>query len=565
MGFLQKAITLLFLLLLLSQTISIYSSSVVKSWCSKMPYPQPCEHFLTRNPKQTPLKRRSHFLRASMQVALESAQLARTHTYSLGSGCHDEREKAAWADCLKLYEHTVHHLNRTINRRCTQDDMQTWLSAALTNLQTCGTGFVELGISDNVLPLMSNNVSKLISNTLSANYVPYTTPNYTNEFPTWVRPSDRKLLQSSPMLSTANIMVAQDGSGNYKTINEAVTAALMRSDTTRFIIYIKAGTYEENVEVGSKLENIAFVGDGIGKTIITGSKSNAGGFTTFNSATVAVDGDGFIAQDITFRNTAGSANHQAVALRSSSDLSVFYRCGFEGYQDTLFVHSKRQFYKECDIYGTTDFIFGNAAVVFHNCNIYVRNPPNKVNTITAQGRTDPNQNTGISILNCKVIADSELILVQSSMKTYLGRPWQKYSRTVFMMTYLDGLIDSAGWLEWDGDFALDTLYYGEYMNTGPGSSTTNRVTWAGYHVITSTTEASKFTIGNLIPGGTWLLATGMPNPSVGYNVPYTSVGYDAIYPSGGCKLLIGFSRGCNGYSLFQLFLLLSSFFFLLEI
>ncbi|KAJ6338026.1 hypothetical protein OIU76_007658 [Salix suchowensis] len=122
----------------------------------------------------------------------------------------------------------------------------------------------------------------------------------------------------------------------------------------------------------------------------------------------AVVGDNFIARDMTFRNTAGANNHQAVALRSGSDFSVFYKCSFEGYQDTLYVHSQRQFYRECDIYGTVDFIFGNAAVVFQNCNIYARNPPNKTNTITAQGRTDPNQNTGISIHNCRVTAASDL-------------------------------------------------------------------------------------------------------------------------------------------------------------
>ncbi|KAF8027917.1 hypothetical protein BT93_E0750 [Corymbia citriodora subsp. variegata] len=513
MGFHQKVMILLLLPLLLSQTISGYSSSEVKSWCGKMPFPQPCEYFLTHNPKQTPLNLKSDFLRASAQAALERAQLARANTYSLGPKCRNERERAAWADCLELYEHTVLRLNHTIDRQCTQDDAQTWLSTALTNLETCWAGFVELGVSDNVLPLMSNNVSELISNTLFANYVPYVTPNYTNEFPTWVRPGDRKLLQSSSAASKANIVVAQDGSGNYKTISEAVTAASKRFGTARYIIYIKAGTYNENVQVGSNLDNIMFVGDGIGKTIITGSKSVGGGSTTFNSATVAIVGDGFIAQGITFRNTAGAANHQAVALRSGSDLSVFYQCGFEGYQDTLYVYSNRQFYRECDIYGTVDFIFGNAAVVLQNCNIYPRNPPNKVNTITAQGRTDPNQNTGISIHNCKVTAASDLKSVQSSVKTYLGRPWQQYSRTVFMKTYLDSLINSAGWLEWDGNFALTTLYYGEYMNTGPGSSTANRVTWAGYHVITSATEASKFTVGNFIAGGSWLPATGVPYTS----------------------------------------------------
>lgn len=213
---------------------------------------------------------------------------------------------------------------------------------------------------------------------------------------------------------------------------------------------------------------------------------------------------------MTFRNTAGAQNNQAVAVRCGSDLSVFYRCSFEGYQDTLYVHSQRQFYRECDIYGTVDFIFGNAAVVFQNCNLYARNPPNKTNTLTAQGRTDPNQNTGISIHNCRVTAASDLKPVQSSVRTYLGRPWQKYSRTVFMKTYLDSLINPAGWMEWSGNFALSTLYYGEYMNTGPGSSTSNRVNWKGYHVITGASVASQFTVANFISGNSWLPATNVP-------------------------------------------------------
>lgn len=217
-----------------------------------------------------------------------------------------------------------------------------------------------------------------------------------------------------------------------------------------------------------------------------------------------------MAKDMTFRNTAGATSHQAVALRSGSDLSVFYRCSFEGYQDTLYVYSDRQFYRECNVYGTVDFIFGNAAVVFQSCNIYARNPPNKINTITAQGRSDPNQNTGISIHSCRVTAASGL---QSSVRTYLGRPWKAYSRTVFMKAYLGSLINPVGWLPWSGNFALKTLYYGEYMNTGPGSSTANRVSWPGFHVIKSAAEASKFTVGGFIAGGSWLPATGVPYTS----------------------------------------------------
>ncbi|KAL2337535.1 hypothetical protein Fmac_011981 [Flemingia macrophylla] len=496
---------------LLSTFVSCYSWNDVKHWCSQTPNPQPCEYFFTNNPTQQykPINDKSDFLKLSLQLAQERALKGHANTLLLGPKCRNPRETAAWADCVELYKQTIHKLNKTLdpNTKCSQIDTQTWLSTALTNLETCKAGFYELGVQDYVLPLMSNNVTKLLSNTLALNKVEYQEPSYKDGFPTWVKPGDRKLLQASSSASKANVVVAKDGSGKYTTVSAAINAA-PKSSSGRYVIYVKAGVYNEQVEI--KAENIMLVGDGIGKTIITGSQSVGGGTTTFRSATVAVVGDGFIALDITFRNTAGAANHQAVALRSGSDLSVFYRCSFEGYQDTLYVYSDRQFYRECDIYGTVDFIFGNAAVVFQNCNLYARNPPNKVNTITAQGRTDPNQNTGISIHNSKVTAASDLKASQSSVKTFLGRPWQQYSRTVFMKTYLDSLIDPTGWLEWSGNFALSTLYYGEYMNTGPGSSTTNRVKWSGYHVITSASEASKFTVGNFIAGNSWLPATSVP-------------------------------------------------------
>ncbi|KAL3604004.1 hypothetical protein D5086_004863 [Populus alba] len=424
-----------------------------------------------------------------MQLALDRAMQGKVNTFSLGSKCRNGLEKAAWEDCLELYEDTILWLSKTTSGQCTDYDAQTWLSTALTNLETCRTGFTEFGMTDFILPLMSNNVSKLISNTLAINKVPYSEPSYKAGFPSWVSPGDRKLLQSSSPASQANIVVATDGSGNVKTIKEAIDAASKRSGSGRYVIYVKAGIYNENVEVRKNAKNVMFVGDGIGKTIVTGSKSAGGGTTTFKSATF----DKFIARDMTFRNTAGAKNHQAVALRSGSDFSVFYKCSFEGYQDTLYVYSQRQFYRECDIYGTVDFIFGNAAVVFQNCNIYARSPPNKIITITAQGRTDPNQNTGISIHNCRVTAASDLKPVQGSVKTYLGRPWKQYSRTVFMKTFLDSLINPA-----------------EYMNTGPGSSTANRVNWKGYRVITSSTVASQFTVGSFISGNNWLPATNVP-------------------------------------------------------
>ncbi|KAL0739749.1 hypothetical protein Bca4012_081262 [Brassica carinata] len=394
-----------------------------------------------------------------MKLALDRAILAKSHASTLGPKCRDTREKAAWEDCLKLYDFTVSKINKTMdpNMKCSKTDAQTWLSTALTNLDTCEAGFIELGVTDFILPLMSNNVSNLICNTLAINKVPFNyTPPEKDGFPSWVKPGDRKLLQNSTPRD--NVVVAKDGSGNFRTIKEAINAA---SGSGRFVIYVKQGVY------------------------------------------TAV-GDGFIARGITFRNTAGANSGQAVALRSGSDLSVFYQCSFEGYQDTLYVHSNRQFYRDCDVYGTVDFMFGNAAAIFQNCNIFARRPPGSTNTITAQGRSDANQNTGIIIHNSRVTAASDLRPVLGSTKTYLGRPWRQYSRTVFIKTSLDSLIDPRGWLEWNGKFALTTLFYGEFQNTGPGALTSRRVTWPGFRVIRSATEALQFTVDSFIAGSSWI-------------------------------------------------------------
>ncbi|XWS19454.1 hypothetical protein CRYUN_Cryun31cG0017400 [Craigia yunnanensis] len=244
-------------------------------------------------------------------------------------------------------------------------------------------------------------------------------------------------------------------------------------------------------------------------TIITGSLNVVDGSTTFNSATVVAVGDGFMAQDI-LQNTAGPQKHQAVALRVGADQSVINHCQIDAYQDTLYTHSNRQFYRDSFITGTVDFIFGNAAVVFQNCKLVARKPmSSQSNMVTAQGRIDPNQNTGTSIQTCNIIASADLEPVKASIKSYLGRPWKEYSRIVVMQSYIGDHIDPSGWSVWSGDFALKTLYYGEYMNRGPGAGTSKRVKWLGYHVINSAAEAKKFTVAELIQGGSWLKSTGV--------------------------------------------------------
>ncbi|KAE9461691.1 hypothetical protein C3L33_06395, partial [Rhododendron williamsianum] len=328
-------------------------------------------------------------------------------------------------------------------------------------------------------------------------------------FPQWVTSRDRKLLEAPAKNIAYNVVVAADGSGNYKTVSAAVASAPNKGKT-RYVIYVKAGTYKENVKIASGKTNLMLVGDGMGSTIITGSLNVVDGSTTFNSATVAVVADGFIAQDIWFQNTAGPQKHQAVALRVGSDQSVINRCRIDAYQDTLYTISNRQFYRDCYIIGTVDFIFGNAAVVFQNCQIVSRRPMSgQFNTVTAQGRTDPNENTGTSIQSCNITASSDLQPVIGTIKSYLGRPWKEYAVTVVMQSYIGSLIDPIGWAPWSGDFALSTLYYGEYMNNGPGGGTSKQVNWVGYHVITSAAVAAKYTVAQLIQGGSWLQSTGI--------------------------------------------------------
>ncbi|OMO62853.1 hypothetical protein COLO4_32854 [Corchorus olitorius] len=276
----------------------------------------------------------------------------------------------------------------------------------------------------------------------------------------------RKLVEGDDgnhgILINDTVIVGRYDGDNFTTIGEAIAAAPNNTNPEDgyFVIYARQGYYPEYIVVPREKKNLMLIGEGKYKTVIAGNHNRVDGWTTFNSSTFVVNGERFVAVDVTFRNTAGPEKHQAVALRNSADFSTFYRCTFEGYQDTLYVHSLRQFYKECDIYGTVDFVFGNAAAVFQSCNFHVRKPlPEQKNTITAQGRTDPNQNTGISIQNCTIQATSDLASNLSTNLNFLGRPWKEYSRTVIMQTYIGKLISPPGWLEWNGTFGLETLYY----------------------------------------------------------------------------------------------------------
>lgn len=212
-----------------------------------------------------------------------------------------------------------------------------------------------------------------------------------------------------------------------------------------------------------------------------------------------------------FDNSAGPDGHQAVALRVQSDMSAFFNCRMNGYQDTLYVQANRQFYRNCVIAGTIDFIFGDSTTVIQNSLIIVRKPnDNQQNTVTAHGKKLERETTGLVIHNCKIIPEQKLFAQRFKIPTYLGRPWKMYSKTIVMESTLADFIQPAGWMPWAGDFALDTLYYAEYANRGPGADTRKRVTWKGYKVALSRNDALQFTVISFIQGHRWLKPLNVP-------------------------------------------------------
>ncbi|XP_040385555.1 pectinesterase-like [Oryza brachyantha] len=482
-------------------------------------------------------------LRAALRDTLGEAVGAVAAVAGLASLSNHAREEMAVRDCVELLGYSVDELGWALDamaepdvvaaaeetatsggaRRRAEDDLHAWLSAVLVNQDTCVEGFH--GTDGRLLRRVEDAVaqlSQLVTNLLAMHKrLRSITPQHhqhhhkngtdsgpSSELPPWVTDvDDEELARAKPgagrKAMRVDVVVAQDGSGRYRSVSEAVARAPSHSKR-RYVIYVKRGVYQENVEVRKKKTNIVIVGEGMGETVITGSRSMAGGWTTFRSATFAVSGAGFIARDVTIRNTAGPAAHQAVALRVDSDRSAFFRVAVEGHQDTLYAHSLRQFYRDCRVSGTVDFVFGNGVAVIQRTTIstLALAPGQTAGSVTAQGRRDPNQNTGFSLHNC---------VVEARFPTYLGRPWKPFSRVVVMESYLGAGVQAQGWMEWDGDAGGDlaTLFYGEYRNYGPGANVGGRVRWPGYHVIMDAAVAARFTVRRFIDGLAWLPSTGV--------------------------------------------------------
>ncbi|KAK4396794.1 Pectinesterase 2 [Sesamum angolense] len=390
-------------------------------------------------------------------------------------------------------------------------DIQAWLSAVLTFQQDCKDS-VENHVPSNVymgeIYKKMDYLSELGSNPLAlANRITGKSPTggrrllEQESFPDWVSASDRKLLQSTEI--KANAVVAKDGSGNFKTVSEAIGAAT----GSRFVIYVKAGTYNEKINTNK--DGITLIGDGstlpsLQQVAVWAKAALPPRICNFHNHRRRLHRQGYRLPE-----HGGSRSCTGCGADYSSDHSVL-QVQHRGYQDTLYAHSLRQFYRECDIYGTVDFIFGNAAAVFQSCTLVLRRPAGRRLQRDPGQRADPGQSTGFSVQNCKITVGSDFSPVKNSYNSFLGRPWKEYSRAVVMQSNIDGAISSRGWVEWPGTggSTYKTLYFAEYENMGPGAATSGRVKWPGFRVI-GTPEASKFTVANFISGNSWLPSTGV--------------------------------------------------------
>ena len=270
-----------------------------------------------------------------------------------------------------------------------------------------------------------------------------------------------------------DFVVAKDGSGQFKTVQEAINAVpdFRKKVTT---IYIKNGTYKEKLILPTSKTMVTFIGEDVKKTILTfddyAQKKNRFGeeVGTTGSSSFYIFGSDFTAENITFENSAGPVG-QAVAVRIEGDRVYFKNCRFLGNQDTLYTYGEnsRQYYKNCYIEGTVDFIFGWSTAYFDDCEIFC-----KQNGYVTAASTPEGARYGYVFRNCNITGSAP----ENSF--YLGRPWRPHAKTVFIQCKLGKQIKPEGWHNWDKPEAEKLTFYAEYKNTGPGANPKARVKWA---------------------------------------------------------------------------------------
>lgn len=297
------------------------------------------------------------------------------------------------------------------------------------------------------------------------------------------------LAAALPAALHAQTVVAADGSGQFRTVQQAVDAAPAHS-RTRLVIHIKPGAYQERVTVPPEKTFLTLQGDDPRTTVITAGVHagmpgpNGRPLITFGTPTVFIQANDFTAENLTFENSAGPRG-QALALTIMSDRGVFRNCRFLGYQDTLLAQAGRQYFDHCYIEGAVDFIFGGSAAWFEGCEIHV-----KANGYITAPNTPKDQHYGYVFNRSKITSEP-------NVQTFLSRPWRPYGYTAFLNTEMSEAVRAAGWNNWNDPNRARTARYSEYQNTGPGGDTRSRVPWA--HQLTDA-EARDLTLEAVLGG-----------------------------------------------------------------
>jgi pectinesterase len=299
------------------------------------------------------------------------------------------------------------------------------------------------------------------------------------------------LLAGATLRAGTNIAVAADGSGRFKSVQEAIMSVPSGTAANPVVIHIKSSNYHELIYVQREKTYFRLVGDDATNTVITfglyAGMTNLDGkpLGTFKTPTATIDADHFTADNITFENSAGPVG-QALALRVDGDHAAFHHCRFLGWQDTILLNRGRQYFSDCYIAGHVDFIFGAAAAWFENCQIHCLRP----GYITAAS-TPADQPYGFVFSHCSITGEP-------GVKTFLGRPWRIHASTVWLNCQMSEVVRPEGWFDWKKPESHATVRYGEFNSTGPGGNSSARVPWSRQ---LTAEEAGAMTVERVLGSG----------------------------------------------------------------
>ena len=287
---------------------------------------------------------------------------------------------------------------------------------------------------------------------------------------------------------TDTIVVDRNGTGNFRNIQQAIDSVRAFNPAGTVTIFIKKGVYKEKLEIPSHVCNVRLVGEDRDKTIINyDDHANIKKMGTFKTFTMRICGNDIRMENLTVENSAAQLG-QAVALHVEGDRVVFVNCRFLGNQDTIYTgkENSRQYFQDCYIEGTTDFIFGPSTAWFENCEIHC-----KRNSYITAASTPEIVKFGYIFNKCNIT------LADSVKAVYLGRPWRAFAMTLYMSCHLPKGIQPIGWDNWKKVENEKTARYMEYNNSGEGADLKQRVSWAK---ILTKKEAAEYTVENVLKG-----------------------------------------------------------------